>query len=214
MTERFLERISYYNALWPCFGSLNGVSSYIYWRHIVLDMLAPSNDALQAELLSNPQFDILARQIFHYYETSEAWSLIPSALSSIQSLSDMNIHLAVISNWDDRLHNILAGFDLPKYFQAVILSHEVGVEKPDVRIFEIAEQSVRKQSSVQQSNFQLKIHIGDNLKKDGYGAIKAGWTSIVISEHPVNHISKNLFVVSNMSQAFNTCLKLINETKI
>lgn len=56
-------------------------------------------------------------------------------------------------------------------FQFVILAQDYGVEKPDVKIFEIAVQ----EAGVSNSHF---LHVGDSLENDVLGANQAGMRSV------------------------------------
>jgi putative hydrolase of the HAD superfamily len=56
-------------------------------------------------------------------------------------------------------------------FQFVILAQDYGVEKPDLRIFEIAMQ----EAGVSSSHF---LHVGDSLENDVLGANQAGMRSV------------------------------------
>ena len=59
-------------------------------------------------------------------------------LLSPQDLHRYPVKLGVISNWDNRLFRVLAVMGLEQYFDFVIPSYVVGVEKPDQRIFQLA----------------------------------------------------------------------------
>lgn len=60
---------------------------------------------------------------------------------------------------------------LGKYFDLIIISEDVGFNKPDVRIFKEAEKLGKTQSN-------SCLMIGDNFNTDITGAKKAGWQSI------------------------------------
>lgn len=55
-----------------------------------------------------------------------------------QDLRQYPVKIGVISNWDDRLHKVLEAMKLRPYFDFVLTSTVVGVEKPDSAIFQLA----------------------------------------------------------------------------
>ena len=75
--------------------------------------------------------------------------------------------MAVISNSDGRVDQILQELNLRNFFEIVIDSFVVGVEKPDPFIFEIA---------LKRLNWDPKetIYIGDIYYIDVWGANRAG----------------------------------------
>ena len=58
------------------------------------------------------------------------------------ALSERGYRLALLSNWDQRLRGLLQALDLAAHFEVMIISGEVGVEKPDIEIFRIAERAL------------------------------------------------------------------------
>ncbi len=123
--------------------------------------------------------------------------------------------VGILTNSDDRIPGILASFGLnvgSKRFGTpiehaedasededinfVVLSSDVGVEKPDPKIFDAAEEVLKASLGRNDQNggmigslphnkakhslkeFEL-LHIGDNEQQDILGALNAGWNSIL-----------------------------------
>ena len=97
--------------------------------------------------------------------------------------------IGVITNSDNRVPSILSDFglkvgsrrhgnDIQASFGAeddinfVMLSYDVGFEKPDSEIFDAAKQMVSGQERF--------LHVGDDLKKDYVAAKRAGWEGILL----------------------------------
>ena len=74
--------------------------------------------------------------------------------------------LAVVSNFDRRLHAVLDDLRLSEFFEAIIISSEVGADKPDPRIFEHA---LRRLGVTAGETW----HVGDDPKRD-WGAEALG----------------------------------------
>jgi putative hydrolase of the HAD superfamily len=60
------------------------------------------------------------------------------------------------------------------YFDLMLFSDEVGIRKPNLKIFQIATQKLQtKPCSI--------VHVGDNLKSDVWGAKEAGFKAILLT---------------------------------
>jgi putative hydrolase of the HAD superfamily len=99
----------------------------------------------------------------------------PSVLSSLKE----KYTLALISNYDHPpfIHSVLQQHQLKPYFSRVIISGEVGISKPDPRIFAMALRVTGLEAS-------KVIYIGDNPEDDIQGSQNAGITPIFIQRDP------------------------------
>jgi HAD superfamily hydrolase (TIGR01509 family) len=83
-----------------------------------------------------------ARLIEHFdavHKKNNLWHrMMPSTPTVLAQLRARGLTLGVISNSDGRVNAILQGCGVGQFFDLVIDSHEVGVEKPDPRIFDLA----------------------------------------------------------------------------
>ncbi len=77
----------------------------------------------------------------------------------------------MISNWDQRLPLLLKRLGLTPFFDAVVTSSEVGVEKPDGRIFTEALRRLEVEPGE-------ALHVGDSPLDDVEGAIAAGMEAV------------------------------------
>jgi putative hydrolase of the HAD superfamily len=66
--------------------------------------------------------------------------------------------------------------DIVEYFDAVVLSDDIGVNKPDKRIFDHA---LKKSNALADRTFI----IGDNPDTDIAGAVNAGWRAIYFNRN-------------------------------
>ena len=94
------------------------------------------------------------------------WKLFPETHSTLVTLGQ-RCRLGVISNFDSRLHAILVQLGITHFFEHVIVSSEVGADKPSARIFEEA-----------LDRFDITpdfaLHVGDERQADWVGAAAAG----------------------------------------
>jgi putative hydrolase of the HAD superfamily len=119
----------------------------------------------------------LSRTISVEFEESlnkvENWIAFPDARPLIEDLIDRRFRLGVVSNATELLRRVLNHLDLAKYFETIVISAEVGVRKPDARIFEIAVKNMGTPPN-------RAIYIGDKLAVDVRGASKAGLNAILL----------------------------------
>ena len=94
------------------------------------------------------------------------WELYPEVQEVLSTLRP-HYRLAIISNFDGRLRPILANLQVLELFDPIIISSEVGADKPDPWIF---------QQALAQAGCDAAqaMHIGDEPTDDWEGAEKAG----------------------------------------
>ena len=97
----------------------------------------------------------------------------PDVLPTLRSLRRWGKTLAVVSNWDPALPALLAEVGLAEFFAFILPSAEIGVEKPDGRIFSLALQRLGLEP-------QEVVHIGDSYEADVVGARAVGITPILL----------------------------------
>jgi putative hydrolase of the HAD superfamily len=93
--------------------------------------------------------------------------MLPSTPRVLAGLRERGLTLGVISNADGRIAAVLQRCGIGEFFHLVIDSHEVGVEKPDPRIFQLA----LERAGIQP---EQAIYVGDIYSIDVVGAEQAG----------------------------------------
>jgi putative hydrolase of the HAD superfamily len=114
-----------------------------------------------------PPSPFAAAELFHRFATAEAWEVYPEVPDVLTQLQTAGLRLGVVSNWDPRLPDLLERLDLSRFFDVIVYSSAVGVEKPDRRIFLHAASRLRVPPGV-------ALHIGDGRLEDVEGALGAG----------------------------------------
>jgi putative hydrolase of the HAD superfamily len=104
--------------------------------------------------------------------------LNPDARELLRSLKSQNKLLGIVCNTGmtpgTELRRFLAMQGVGDCFDLMIFSDEVGVRKPDSRIFDMVARGLRvKPHEI--------VHVGDNLKSDAWGAKNAGLVAIHLS---------------------------------
>ncbi|KAJ4827736.1 hypothetical protein Tsubulata_036811 [Turnera subulata] len=106
-------------------------------------------------------------EVYEHYANGDAWHLPDGAQGALCLLKDAGVKMAVVSNFDNRLRKLLKDLNVIDLFDAIIISSEVGYEKPDSKIFE----SALDQLSVEAGR---AVHVGDDQKADKEGANAVG----------------------------------------
>ena len=103
------------------------------------------------------------------------WLAYPNVETVLERLLAKGLRLGVISNWDSSAKSILASCGLLDRFEVVIISSEVGISKPDERIFRLAVQ----RAGVDPSHC---LYVGDNYYDDAVGASSIGMKYLIINK--------------------------------
>jgi putative hydrolase of the HAD superfamily len=102
-----------------------------------------------------------------------AYPEVPAALERLRA---GGARLAVVSNWDVSLHDVLERTELRGRVDAVVISAEVGVAKPDPAIFRTALERLGAKASD-------AIHVGDSVEHDVAGARAAGLEAVFVARN-------------------------------
>ena len=114
---------------------------------------------------------------FEHY--TDAWSLFDDALPCLDDLRDRlpDVRFGIVTNGelDYQLRKIDA-VGIRDRFDAVVASGDLGITKPDVRIF----QAACSQLGVTP---EQAVYVGDRLGTDAIGAARAGLTGVCIDRY-------------------------------
>lgn len=144
-----------------------------WWQSLVGDVFAR---VLGAPLPTGTLNDLFA-DLYQHYMQPQAWAVFDDVRTTLNDL--MRDHrLLVLSNFDRRLLSILAGHDLLRFFEHIIISSEVGAAKPHARMFQAALAAAGCAP-------EQCLHIGDDLLCDITGAQSLGVQAFHV-ERPEN----------------------------
>jgi len=129
-----------------------------WWRTLAAEVFATCG----APTVIERCFD----DLWEHFAQPGVWELFPEVRETLTGLAAHH-RLGIVSNFDSRLHRILAALDIAPYFEHVVVSSEAGAEKPSTHIFQLALQ--RFAVSPQEA-----LHTGDEPEADWRGATTAG----------------------------------------
>jgi putative hydrolase of the HAD superfamily len=145
-----------------------------WWRELVglvLDQVAPS--------LGEFDRDNFFESAYEHFAEPGMWEFYPEVPGVLEQLQP-RFQLAVISNFDGRLRFILEHLGIAKFFTHIVISSEIGADKPDPEIYRRALKLIDlKPNEV--------LHVGDDPKCDWEAACKAG-LSIFRLDRPKNSL--------------------------
>jgi putative hydrolase of the HAD superfamily len=102
--------------------------------------------------------------------------LVEGSIEVLNYLKQNYVLHLITNGFKEVQHIKLDSCGLTAFFDQVIISEDHGVNKPDVKIFELAE----KLANVPKSQC---VMIGDNYDTDIVGAVNAGWKAIHLTTH-------------------------------
>jgi putative hydrolase of the HAD superfamily len=117
--------------------------------------------------LGDVQDALLAAIRFHAYPE------VPAALGRLRAAG---ARLAVVSNWDVSLHDVLERTQLRALVDAVVISAELGAAKPDPAIFRAALDRLGASAAD-------AMHVGDSVEHDVEGARAAGLRAVLVARN-------------------------------
>jgi putative hydrolase of the HAD superfamily len=127
-----------------------------FWRGVVGEVLHDVTDA-----------DACYRELWSYFARPEAWRADPEAGPVLRGLADRGLLVGVCSNFDSRLHGIVAGLPELRAVGPVVVSSEVGWRKPAPGFFD----AVARAAGLPPERILV---VGDDLVNDYEGARAAG----------------------------------------
>jgi putative hydrolase of the HAD superfamily len=102
-----------------------------------------------------------------------AYRVFPDALHALERLQAAGLRLGVLSNWDASIHDALRRLGLAGRFDAIVVSAEIGAEKPQPAAFAAAAAALRAVP-------HRILHVGDDPGRDVDGARAAGFWALLV----------------------------------
>ena len=129
-----------------------------YWERVVFEATACDDPKLVDGLID-------------HFRRADAWQLTRGALRCCARVRDAGLAIAIVSNWDHNLRPLLIDLGVDAIVDAIVVSAEEQIEKPDPRIFERACARLGVEASA-------AVHVGDSLEHDVAGARAAGCVAL------------------------------------
>lgn len=143
-----------------------------FWR----DFLGRVRRLLDGGAVTDDAFAQLGR----HFRRPEAWRVFPDVVPALAELAATGRVLAVVSNWDSFLPELLEARGLTPHFRTVSVSAIEETGKPDAEIF------LRTCARLGVAPAEA-LHVGDSLREDFHGARDAGLAAVLLDRedrHP------------------------------
>ncbi len=123
--------------------------------------------------------EALSQELVAHWRDPRFWPLAPGAEETLKALKAKGYPLAVVSNWDATLPEILEVVGLRRYFDHLAVSALSGYAKPDPRLFQEALLALG-------ASPEEAVHVGDS-EADLLGAEAVGMKALLfdpLGENP------------------------------
>ena len=101
-----------------------------------------------------------------------AWRPCAGAVATLRTLKARGLRVALVSNYDGRLHRVVEELGIAPFFDAVVVSSETGWAKPSPRIYAAALAALGVPAAE-------ALMVGDRQREDAAGAAAAGLRSLL-----------------------------------
>lgn len=147
---------------------VNESTQLAFWRELAHRSLTP-------ECPEN-LFETVFAELWQEFAHARRWRPLAGATALLDGLAkhESKPALAIFSNWDSRLHQVLRELGWTPHFQHVFISSEIGFEKPDPRAFCAVERALNLPPAA-------ILHVGDAYAHDYQPARTAGWQALLVT---------------------------------
>lgn len=156
-------------AAWRRYDALIDPAGGHPWRALMSTLLAGAG-------IAAPRIDALVDWLWDEQPRANLWRAAnPEMVALARELGARGVRVAILSNSEGRLAELLAEIGVADAFDVIVDSGRVGIEKPDRRIFDHTLAAL--------GATRPGIHVGDSWPADIAGALGAGWRAIWFGRH-------------------------------
>ena len=124
----------------------------------------------------SPATDAALLELKGHHDRENLWDEVPEGVpGALEAMKEAGLRLAVVSNANGTVVRLLERLGFSAYFDLVVDSADVGVEKPDPRIFRIALEGTG-------AKLEETLFVGDIYHVDVVGGRAAGLRVILVDE--------------------------------
>ncbi|WNQ12615.1 HAD-IA family hydrolase [Paenibacillus aurantius] len=143
---------------------------WIQLYRFILDRLGAEEEWTEDEIHA------CCHEMYDVFTAPEQYQLFEDVEESLEAFSKRGLRLGVISNFAPTLRHILEAKGILSYFDPVIVSTEVGIEKPNPSIFRLA---------LEEAGLEAKdvLYIGDHEHNDLWAPAQVGIDAVKIKRY-------------------------------
>lgn len=128
--------------------------------------------ALVQDTFGTSDCDSFFPELYDRFASAKVWRVFDDVRPTLLRLKEQGTKLGIISNWDERLRPLLESLELAPFFDAIVISAEVGFCKPSPEIFREALRMLALPAG-------QVLHVGDNEAEDAAGARNVGMQATI-----------------------------------
>jgi len=91
---------------------------------------------------AGPAPEALRMELFERFACTDLWRVFAEVPCQLEAWKARGLKLAVVSNFDQRLHDLLEGLGLNRWLDAVVISSQAGAAKPNPKPLLLALQAL------------------------------------------------------------------------
>ncbi|MDY0088530.1 MAG: HAD-IA family hydrolase [Coriobacteriia bacterium] len=137
--------------------------------------------------------ELLAHRVYEEFGRAERWRPYDDVIPAFKRLKGRGQRIGIISNWDGRLSALLAEMGIAEMVDTIVSSAEVGLHKPDPRIFELACERL----DVMPSD---AVHVGDHRYADIFGASAVGMEPVLIDRQGATVLTEGITTLDALEE--------------
>ncbi|KAJ2449629.1 hypothetical protein GGF42_004711 [Coemansia sp. RSA 2424] len=158
------------NAKYPRYGHAQGMTSKQWWEQVIAQTWFYS---CKVDIAKHPKLLAERDALISRFATNQGYTMFDDVPRILPYLQRKGIKLGVISNMDESAESVLRSLGIRRYFDFVLKSINVGVEKPDPKIFDMALAAVNVRP-------YDALHVGDSERLDYLPARSVGMEARLI----------------------------------
>jgi len=156
-----------------------------WWHSVVRNVIEMDYAHKKLPPLPETTVNRISNEMFDQFSNACYWKKTEHCDLVLEKLKGKGVKLGVISNFDERLFEIIENLNIAKHFEFVCIpANSKGHFKPQAEIFHEAFKKTQLNDKSQM------LHVGDDLKLDYQAAQAFGCKSLIILNKSV--LSKNL----------------------
>jgi len=159
----------------------------LFWRETVAGVLGNVDDPEQC-----------FQDLYQYFATPAAWRIDPLAESLLAALRARDCSTALASNFDVRLHSVIAGTPGLQGFDHVLISSQVGWRKPASEFFEAVIHALQLPAS-------SILMVGDDLQNDILPARRLGIQALHLSPGNQSETDPGECTINSLTDVLKWC---------
>ena len=176
--EEVTQVIRYYDVLCNKMNEKTGLNINTYEiYYFILNKL--NVDISEINIIQLDQFYKETETLFFDYKPQ---LMYPGIHRLFEELKSENKSMNILSNTGfikgKTLRKLMAEYGFEQHFDFQIYSDEVGISKPNLQIFKLVDDQVKKNRNLEQKDV---VHVGDNIIADYNGAKSYGFGAILLN---------------------------------